>query len=40
MNSEPAQSLWKRLTWMALIWLGSVITLGIVAGAIKLWLKA
>ena len=32
--------LWKRLAWMAAIWLGSIAVLGAVAGLIRLWLKA
>ena len=31
--------LWKRLAWMAAIWLASVTTLGIVAMVIRSWLK-
>ena len=31
--------LWKRLAWMAGIWAASVISLGLVAGLIRLWLK-
>lgn len=30
--------LWKRLSWMAAIWTGSVLALGAVAGAIRFWL--
>lgn len=37
---EPQQPLWKRLAWMAGIWLSSVTFLGIVAMVIRLWLKA
>ena len=36
--TEPPQPLWKRLAWMAGIWLASVTTLGIVAWIIRLWL--
>lgn len=36
--SDPAP-LWKRLGWMVLIWAGSVTSLGIVAGALRWWLK-
>jgi hypothetical protein len=32
-------SLWKRLAWMAAIWLVSVATVGIVALAIRLVLR-
>jgi len=31
---------WQRLLWMAGIWLASVLALGVVAGAIRWWLKA
>lgn len=36
---EPQQPLWKRLAWMAGIWLASVTCLGIVALIIRFWLK-
>lgn len=35
-GEEP---LWKRLGWMALIWVASVAALGLVAWLIRLWLK-
>ncbi|TPK82584.1 DUF2474 domain-containing protein [Mesorhizobium sp. B2-4-12] len=31
--------LWKRLAWMATIWAASVAALGLVAGAMRLWLS-
>jgi len=31
--------LWKRLTWMAAIWAGSVVALGLVSMIIRSWLK-
>ncbi|WP_082431030.1 DUF2474 family protein [Novosphingobium sp. KN65.2] len=31
--------LWKRLGWMALIWVGSVTGLGLLSLAIRFWLK-
>ncbi|UAB78847.1 DUF2474 domain-containing protein [Erythrobacter sp. SCSIO 43205] len=37
-DNEPP--LWKRLAWMAGIWLASVTALGVVAMIIRLWLKA
>ena len=40
MVEEAAAPLWKRLAWMAGIWAMSVMTLGVVAYAIKLWLRA
>ena len=35
---DPAP-FWKRLGWMVMIWAASVTALGIVAGAIRWWLK-
>ncbi len=32
--------LWKRLAWMAGIWVVSVLALGVVAYGLKLWLRA
>jgi hypothetical protein len=37
---EKLAPLWKRLGWMGLIWLASVLSLALVAGAIRLWLTA
>ncbi|WP_184017564.1 DUF2474 family protein [Sphingobium boeckii] len=31
--------LWRRLGWMALIWLGSIAVVGAVAMVIRFWLK-
>ncbi|MES2058556.1 MAG: DUF2474 domain-containing protein [Pseudomonadota bacterium] len=36
---DDARPLWQRLAWMAVIWAGSVATLGVVAMAIRWWLK-
>lgn len=30
--------MWKRLAWMAAIWIASVLALGAVAGIIRWWL--
>ena len=30
---------WKRLAWMAVIWAVSVVALGIVTGAMRVWLS-
>jgi hypothetical protein len=35
---EAVESIWKRLGWMALIWAGSIVALGVVAGVIRFWL--
>ena len=35
----PQSPLWKRLAWMAAIWLASVAVLGAVAMVIRFWLK-
>jgi hypothetical protein len=37
---QPAerQPLWKRLAWMAAIWLASVAVLGAFAEVLKLWI--
>lgn len=32
--------LWHRLVWFASLWAGSVLSLGIVAGILRTWLKA
>ncbi|GJD74006.1 DUF2474 domain-containing protein [Methylobacterium goesingense] len=32
--------LWRRLLWFALLWVGSVLTLGLVAGVLRTWLRA
>lgn len=37
-DTEPQPPLWKRLAWMAAIWLASVTVLGVVAMIIKFWL--
>jgi hypothetical protein len=31
---------WRRVAWMMLIWLGSVLTLGAVSLVIRFWLHA
>ncbi|MEK7456335.1 MAG: DUF2474 family protein [Pseudomonadota bacterium] len=31
--------LWHRLGWMALIWLASVLSLGLLAQALRWWLR-
>ena len=44
-SSDPARQqeaeppLWKRLGWMAAIWLGSVAVLGLIASIIRFWLN-
>ena len=36
--AADSRPLWQRLGWMALIWLGSVAVLGVVASVIRAWL--
>jgi hypothetical protein len=38
--AEGAAPLWKRLAWLVAIWGASVATLGVVAWALRSWLKA
>lgn len=38
-QQEAGGPLWKRLGWMAAIWLGSVAVLGVVASVIRFWLN-
>jgi len=38
-REAEAQPLWKRLAaWMAVIWTASVAVIGLVAGALHLWI--
>ncbi|MBW6533160.1 DUF2474 domain-containing protein [Sphingomonas sp. RRHST34] len=37
--SQSQAPLWQRLLWLAAIWATSVVTLGAVAGLIRVWLK-
>jgi len=37
---EAQAPLWKRLAWMIGIWGASVLALALVAGIIRLWLRA
>jgi hypothetical protein len=32
--------LWRRLVWFASLWAGSVLSLAVVAGVLRAWLKA
>jgi len=36
----PRLPVWKQLAWMVAIWAASVATLGVVAGILRLWLRA
>jgi len=36
---DPTPPLWKRIAWMAAIWLASVTFLGLIAMVIRFWLK-
>ena len=38
--SRHAAPLWRRLVWFAGLWAGSVLSLGLVAGILRAWLKA
>jgi len=38
-SPESQQPLWKRLAWMAGLWLASVTFLGAIAWLIRLWLS-
>ncbi len=38
-QQEAELPLWKRLGWMAAIWLGSVAVLGVIASIIRFWLN-
>lgn len=37
---HPHAPLWRRLVWFASLWIGSVVSLGIVAGLLRAWLNA
>lgn len=36
---DATRPLWKRLAWLVLIYIGSVASLGVVAGMIRWWLQ-
>lgn len=38
--SRHLAPLWRRLVWFASLWAGSVLSLGVVAGILRTWLKA
>jgi len=38
MANAPPRQLWKRLVWLGTIWILSVLTVGLVAQAIRFWL--
>jgi len=40
MVGDTAGSLWKRLAWMAAIWVMSVLALAVVATILRWWLHA
>jgi len=40
MDQPATGPLWKRLAWMVGIWSASVLSLGILAEIVRLWLKA
>jgi len=37
-REAEAQPLWRRLAWMAAIWVASVAVLGVFAGLLHLWI--
>lgn len=37
---EHPVPVWRRLAWFVALWAGSVLSLGIVAGLLRTWLKA
>jgi putative copper export protein len=37
-RAAEAQPLWKRLAWMAAIWVASVAVLGVLAEVLHLWI--
>jgi hypothetical protein len=39
-HEREAQPLWKRLAWMAAIWVASVAVIGVVAEVLRLWIGA
>ncbi|MBV7477409.1 MULTISPECIES: DUF2474 domain-containing protein [unclassified Pseudomonas] len=40
-SQQPAPARWyKRLGWLVLIWLGSLVALGVVAGALRMLMRA
>ncbi|WP_277970731.1 DUF2474 domain-containing protein [Sphingomonas echinoides] len=40
MPGSCSRPLWRRIGWMLLIWLGSVLALGAVSLVIRFWLHA
>lgn len=39
-NTEVKKPLWQRLGWLVLIWVASVVSLGLVAGLLRLLMAA
>jgi putative copper export protein len=37
-REAEAQPFWKRLAWMAAIWVASVAVLGVIAELLRVWL--
>ncbi|GAB2587342.1 hypothetical protein GCM10027034_19630 [Ramlibacter solisilvae] len=40
MGEPPPRSWWRRLAWLALLWLAGVAGLAVVAGLLKLLMRA
>ncbi|HLA29461.1 MAG TPA: DUF2474 domain-containing protein [Pseudomonas sp.] len=39
-DAEEKKPLWQRLAWLVAIWAGSVLALGLVAGLLRLLMRA
>lgn len=39
-DTDEKKPLWQRLGWLVLIWAGSVLALGLVAGLLRLLMRA
>jgi hypothetical protein len=39
-NAQEKKPFWQRLGWLLVIWAGSVLALGLVAGLLRLFMQA